>query len=110
MLPQILFTLTALGGAVLASFPLRGIPRPPTWLALGHGGIAVCSFAVLLYAAFTVGISTLAQFAMGLLVLAAIGGATLFLGFHLRGRPLPVPVVIAHGLIALIGVILLWLS
>jgi hypothetical protein len=110
MLPQILFTLTALGGAVLASFPLRGIPRPPTWLALGHGAIAVCSFVVLIYNAATVGIPGLAQLALGVLVLAAAGGATMFLGFHLRNKPLPVPLVVGHGLIALIGVVMLWLS
>ena len=48
-LEPILFTLTALGGAVLASFPLRGIPRPPTWLALGHGAIAIVSVVALVF-------------------------------------------------------------
>ena len=110
LLPQILFTLTALGGAVLASFPLRGIPRPPTWLALGHGAVAVCSFAVLIYNAATVGIPALAQIALGVFVLAALGGAALFLGFHLQNKALPVPIVIGHGLTAVVGVLLLWLG
>src|SRR6185503_19383389 len=101
---------TALGGAVVASFPLlRGI-RPPTWLALGHGGVAVASFAVLIYQMMTVGITGTAQLALGVLVLAALGGATLFLGFHLQNRALPKPFVVAHALIALIGVIILWVG
>jgi len=104
-----LFTLTALGGAVLASFPLRGVPRPPTWLALGHGALAVCSFAALFYASLS-GLSSLAQIALVVLLMAAGGGATMFVGFHLRARPLPVVLVIGHGALAIAGVALLWFS
>jgi len=52
----------------------------------------------------------MAQIALGLFVLAAAGGATLFVGFHLRELPLPIPLVIAHGLIAIAGVILLLIT
>jgi hypothetical protein len=51
--------------------------------------------------------------ALVILILAALGGATLFLGFHLRNKPLPMPFVIGHGLIAATGFALLlwsWLS
>jgi hypothetical protein len=106
----ILFTLTAMGGAVLASFPLRGIPRPPTWLALGHGVVAILGFAALIYHAMTSTPTLWAQYAAGALVLAAIGGATLFLGFHLRQKPLPLALVLGHGMVALCGVVLLWVS
>jgi hypothetical protein len=109
MLAASLFTLTALGGAVLASFPLRAMGRPPTWLALGHGGLAVCSFAALFYAA-TSALPALAQIALAVLLLAASGGATLFLGFHIRSKPLPVLLVIGHGLLATAGVALLWIT
>jgi hypothetical protein len=109
MLAAILFSLTALGGAVLASFPLRGLGRPPTWLALGHGLVAVCSFVALFYTAAS-GLAGLAQAALAVLLLAAIGGATLFLGFHLRAKPLPLVLVVGHGLLALTGVALLWYS
>lgn len=105
----ILFSLTGLGGAVLASFPLRGIPRPPTWLALGHGGLAIASFATL----FSAGGSAwpqLAVYALLVLLLAAAGGATLFLGFHLRAKALPKILVIGHGMLAICGVALLWFS
>ena len=62
----ILFTLTALGGATAASFPLRKIPRPPTWLALGHGGAAIASFAALGYAASGRTLTSLEQQALAL--------------------------------------------
>ena len=110
MLPQILFTLTAIGGVVVASFPLvRGV-RPPTWLALGHGGVGVASFVALIYAMMTVGISVLAQVALCILLAAALGGAVLFLGFHLQNKALPKPLIIGHALLAAIGVIILWLG
>ena len=107
MLAAILFTLTALGGAALASFPLRGLGRPPTWLAVGHGLAAVCSFVALFYAAAS-GLPGLGQIALTMLLLAAVGGATLFLGFHLRSKPLPLVLVVGHGLLAIAGVALLW--
>ena len=111
MLAAGLFSLTALGGAILASFPLRGAGRPPTWLALGHGLVAVCSFVALFYAFATASaMSGLAQAGMVVLLLAAIGGATLFLGFHVRSKPLPLVLVAGHGLTAIAGVVLLWLG
>ena len=106
----ILLTLAALGGLVVASFPLRGIPRPPTWLALGHGAVAAAGLLTLIYYAATTTPSTAALIALGILVLAALGGAGLFGLFHVREKPLPVPLVLGHGLIAAIGVVVLWLS
>jgi len=110
LIAAILFTLTALGGAVLASFPIRKIPRPPTWLALGHGAAAILSFAALAYAAMSSTLTQLEQLSAAALVLAAIGGLTLFLGFHLRGKALPLLLVIGHGVLAVAGVALLWFS
>jgi hypothetical protein len=106
----ILLTLAGLGGLVVASFPLRGIPRPPTWLALGHGAVAAAGLITLIYYVLTSTVTTMVLAATGLLVLAALGGFALFAGFHLRERPLPIPLVLGHGLAALAGVVLLWLS
>ena len=39
--------------------------------------------------------------------LAALGGLTLFLGFHLRQKPLPVWMILGHGLVGIAGVVLL---
>jgi hypothetical protein len=99
--------LAALGGLTLAAIRLSGTPRPPTWMALGHGAVAASGLILLSYAAVMSGIPGLAQIALGVLVLAAIGGAGIFLGFHMRQRALPIPIVIGHGLLALTGFILL---
>jgi hypothetical protein len=49
----------------------------------------------------------MAVLALGLFVLAALGGAYMFFGKHLRGEPLPTPVVIVHGLAAVSGFVVL---
>jgi hypothetical protein len=103
----LLLVITALGGATIAAIRLSGTPRPPLWLALGHGMGAICGVSVLGYTAATVGIPTSAQIALGCFILAALGGLTIFLLFHLKAKPLPIPLVLGHGLIAATGVILL---
>src|SRR5688500_16850196 len=90
--------IAALGGATLAIIRLRGTPRPPTALAVLHGLIAVTGLGLLIYESATTGLPGRAQVALVIFVVAALGGATMFLGFHLRGRALPVPLVLIHGL------------
>ena len=82
----IVLGLTALGGLALAGIRLSGTPRPPTWMALGHGAVAAVGLALLIYAAISPGIPGLAQIALGVFVLAALGGAGIFVGFHLKER------------------------
>lgn len=96
----ILFALAALGGITMLVLRLRGMDRPPTLLAIEHGIIALSGVVTLGYAFAQETLPTAANVALGLFILAALGGATLFFGFHLRGRPLPVPFIIGHGLIA----------
>src|SRR5262245_42747794 len=98
----ILFVLTAPGGGGIATMRLAGRPRPPTWVALMHGGLAAISIGFLGYVAATSGVPTLGQIALGVFVSAALGGGMIFLLFHLRGKPLPIPLVIGHGLFALL--------
>jgi hypothetical protein len=74
LVPVILFVLTALGGLVLAAIRFSGQPRPPTALAVGHGLAALTSLAVLGYMAATTGVPMLANVALGVLGLAALGG------------------------------------
>lgn len=109
-LATIVLAVAALGGLTLAGIRMSGTPRPATWMALGHGAIAALGLGLLIYAAATSGIPVLARVALGVLVLAALGGVTIFVGFHLRGRALPIPLIIAHGLTAVTGFVLLLVS
>src|SRR5262245_27511836 len=82
--------LAALGGVTMAGIRLSGTPLPPTWLALGHGGIAAVGLVLLIQAVLTTTVPTMAQVALGIFVLAALGGATMFIGFHMREKALPI--------------------
>jgi hypothetical protein len=106
----IVLVLAAIGGMTLAAIRLRGAPWPPLWLALVHGAVAATGIGLLIYAAISPGIPTLAQVALGIFILAALGGALLFLGFHLQRKALPILFVLGHGLIAATGLVLLLLS
>src|SRR5688572_28663845 len=106
----VILCLTAAGGITLAIIRLRGEPQPPTSLAMIHGLAAATGVVLLVYAIVSLGASSQAKIALGVLVAAALGGSTLFLGFHRRNRPLPVPLVLGHGLIAAIGLALLLLA
>lgn len=99
--------LAALGGLTLAVMRLSGTLLPPTWIALVHGAIAATGLALLISVVVAGGVAWLINAALGVLVLAALGGATIFLGFHMRNRALPIPLVIGHGLIAITGYVLL---
>ena len=103
----IVLGLAAVGGLTLATIRMRGTPRPPTWMALGHGVAALIGLGLLIKEANNPGIPQLAQIALAVIILAALGGSTLFLGFHMRQRALPIPLVIGHGLIAATGYVLL---
>ena len=109
-LSAIVLGFAALGGLVLAGIRLSGRPHPPTWLAVGHGLVAATGLGMLIYGLATTTAPGLAQIALGVFVLAALGGATLFFGFHLRQRALPIPLVIGHGLTAATAYVLLLAS
>jgi hypothetical protein len=106
----IVLALAALGGLALAAIRVSGTPRPPTWAAVGHGFIAATGLGLLIYTAATTSMPGLALAALCILVLAALGGAAIFVGFHLRERPLPIPLIIGHGLVAATGYVILLVS
>jgi hypothetical protein len=107
MTPEIVLTLAALGGLTMVLIRLSGAPRPPTWLAIGHGLIALVGLGLLVNAAMQTTIPQMEQVSLGLFVLAALGGAAIFGLFHLRDKALPIPLILGHGLIALIALALL---
>ena len=108
----ILFGLAALGGVVMAFIRWSGAPRPPDWLAMGHGLLAAAALTLLIHAALTTGIPVLAQLSLGLFVVAALGGALINLRFHARQLALPKAWIVGHALLAVVayGLLLLALS
>jgi hypothetical protein len=106
----IVLSFAALGGITMAAIRLNGAPRPPILLALGHGAIALVGLAMLAYAAVNPGLPQAAQISLGLFVLAALGGISIFALFHAKNLPLPIPFVLGHGLLALTALGLLWAS
>jgi len=101
----VLFAIAAAGGLVLASLRLTNKPLPMP-LALLHGALAAAGLLVLAVAAFGANGTGQTRLALGLFVLAALGGFALF-SFHLRGKQLPVPIVIVHGLVAVAAFLIL---
>ena len=103
----ILFGVAALGGLVMTGMRLGGIPRPPAWLAMIHGLLSAAGLTLLAYAAMSIGVPATAQLALGSFVIAAVGGAAMNLLFHWKALPLPIPLMIVHALLAVIGLALL---
>ncbi len=93
-----IFALTALGGLLLAALHFTGkeLPLP---LALVHGAAGAAGLAALAWTVFKTPAGGLAAAALGLFVLAALGGFYLF-SFHVRRLRLPSPVVVVHALAA----------
>ena len=103
----ILFALAAVGGLIMASQRLGGRPQPALPLALIHGAAAAAGLVSLILAvAGAGGVGSYASTGLVLLVIAALGGFVLF-SFHLRGKPLPIPVMIIHALVAVAGFLIL---
>ena len=103
----VLFGAAALGGLLMAGMRFSGTPRPPTWLAMGHGLLAAAGLTLLIYAAATAGVPRTAQIAMVLFVIAAAGGAAMNLLYHWKLLPLPIPLMLVHTLLAVSGFVLL---
>lgn len=106
----ILFGLAALGGLLMAVIRWRGAPRPPDWLAMGHGLLAAAGLTLLIHAAVTSDVPALAQLSLGLFVVAALGGALLNLRFHARQLALPKAWIAGHALLAVVAYGLLLLA
>lgn len=102
----ILFAIAALGGLTMAWFHFARDRNPPNAIAALHGVFAAVGLLVLIWAVIEMGATTAQGWALGLFVLAALGGFFL-LSFDLRGRRLPSPVVVIHALVAVIAFVTL---
>ncbi len=109
VLAAILLAIAALGGVLMAIMRLTGRELPPMGLAIVHGLFAASGLVALLVAVIGVNAPMQANIAAGGFVLAALGGFFLF-SYHLRRQALPVPVVLVHGVVAVISFVLLLLG
>jgi hypothetical protein len=105
-----LFGLAAVGGILMVFMRLRGAPRPPTLLAMIHGLLAAAGLTLLIYFAVAIAIPSGAKIATAVLLVAALGGVFLNVRYHSQMQPLPVPIVLVHGLIAVAGFVILVFS
>jgi len=103
---SVLLAVAALGGLTLAVISF-GSKQPPAWLAMVHGLLTAAAITLLLFAYFTVGLPTLACWALLLFLLAAAGGAMLNLKYHWKMLPLPKGMVAGHAGLAVAGFVLL---
>ena len=103
----VLFAIAAAGGLVMAGIRTFSNKNPPAWLAMLHGLLAAAALTLLLFGAFTIGLGTYAMWALILLIIAALGGLFLNLGYQEKRKLLPKPVMYIHALIAVIGFIVL---
>jgi hypothetical protein len=103
----VLFAVAALGGVTLATlhFRQKGLPIA---LALAHGLFAAAGLVVVIVAVIGGSVGNLLMGSLALFVIAALGGFALF-SFQLRRLRLPTPVVLIHGLVAVVAFVLLLL-
>jgi hypothetical protein len=102
-----LIVLTALGGVVMAAIRFSGKRNPPVWLAMLHGLLAGSGVTVLACAVFAGDVPVAAAWALGLFLVAALGGITLFLAYEWKRVLLPAWLVGVHALVAVLGFLLL---
>jgi hypothetical protein len=105
-----LFAIAALGGLTMAGLRFAGKGNPPVWMAMGHGVLAAAGLALLIFACVALGAPLTAKVAAVLLVLAALGGATMNLQYHWKNLPLPKGFIAAHAALAVLGFALLVLA
>ena len=103
----VLVGVGAIGGVVMALIRFSGAPRPPSALAMLHGLLGAAGLTLLIYAWAALGIGSMAQAATVILIVAAAGGAFINLRFYSQMQPLPIPLVVVHAGIAVVGFALL---
>lgn len=107
-IPLVLFAIAATGGLTLAYLRFNNKPLPLP-LAMLHGLFAASGLIALAMTALDEAASSKARLAFFLFLGAALGGFTL-LSFHLRKKALPLGIVAAHGLTAIVAFVILLLA
>src|SRR5262249_628014 len=102
----VLFALAAVVGLYMAAVRFRGAERPPTSIALLHGALAASGLIALIVAVVEPSAPAPAKTALIVFLVAAVGGFYLF-SQQMQKKALPIPVMVAHALVAVIGFIIL---
>lgn len=100
------FAVAAVVGVTMALSVFQG-KLPSVASAVIHGALAATGLVLLLVAVLAHGATGPARWALGFLLLAALGGFALALGFHARKKNLPPGFVVGHASLAVIGFLLL---
>lgn len=106
----VLLALAAIGGLTMAVIRFRGADRPPSSIAMAHGLLAAAALTLLIYAAATAGLPAVGLGALVILIIVALVGVALNLLYHVKLLPLPKPTIVIHGVVAVIGFVLLLLA
>ncbi|HEY7872059.1 MAG TPA: hypothetical protein VIC31_05015 [Rudaea sp.] len=97
----IVFAIAAVGGLILAAHVLRGKFAP--WaLSLGHAVLGAAGLVLLILIALQGAGTSRLLAALGILVVAALGGFFLA-SFHLRRQLPPKAIVCVHAGVAVVG-------
>ena len=102
----LLIALGAVVGLYMAVQHFKGRTPPKAGVAILHGLLAGTGVILLLLVAWELGFDTMHAWALGLFVVAALGGLYL-VSHHMRQRPLPGGVIVIHGLVAAIAFLVL---
>ncbi len=98
-----LLIVSFLSGVVMMFIRFGSERRSPPWIVKLHGYAAAGAIALLTFGWVQLSYTGPATFALLTLMLAALGGLTLNLGYHLRRKPLPEWLVFAHMAVASLG-------
>ncbi len=102
-----LFAVAAIVGVYMGVLHTGGRTPPPVLAAVLHGVLAVSGAVVLLLGVMQIGLgASVHSWALGLFVLAALGGLYL-VSFHFRRKPLPGGVIVIHGMVAAVAFLIL---
>jgi len=102
----VLFAVAALGGLTMAYIYFKKDRNPPGVLATLHGVLAATALVILMRVVIQTSSVGFLAWALGVFVVAALGGFFLF-SYHIRGQRLPSPVVVIHAAVAVTAFVLL---
>src|SRR5687768_2579995 len=108
MIAIALFAVAAVLGLTMAVRHFQG-HSPPMPLALSHGAFAALGLAQLIFTGSSSGYDPLWKVALGVFIVVALGGFTLF-ALHQKKGKLSTPLLIGHALGAITAFVILLIA